>query len=59
MNIIKRFRVEQAKKNILVGNQFIVAADECGFADQSHFSRIFKEVTGMSPTKWLQNNKSI
>jgi AraC family transcriptional regulator len=26
----------------------------CGFADQSHFSRVFLKVTGMSPTEWLR-----
>ena len=26
----------------------------CGFADQSHFSRVFLKVTGLSPTEWLR-----
>jgi AraC-like DNA-binding protein len=26
----------------------------CGFADQSHFSRVFLKVIGMSPTEWLR-----
>ncbi|MBY0091109.1 AraC family transcriptional regulator [Priestia aryabhattai] len=30
-------------------------AYELGFTDQSHFSRYFKKITGMSPLKWKQN----
>jgi AraC-like DNA-binding protein len=26
----------------------------CGFADQSHFSRVFLKVVGISPTEWLK-----
>jgi AraC-like DNA-binding protein len=25
----------------------------CGFADQSHFSRAFLKVVGLTPTAWL------
>lgn len=27
-------------------------AGECGFADQSHFTRIFKRVAGVTPVRW-------
>jgi transcriptional regulator GlxA family with amidase domain len=29
-------------------------ASLCGFADQSHFSRVFLKVVGQSPTEWLR-----
>jgi len=31
-----------------------VIALECGFSDQSHFSRVFKQVMGVGPMKWLR-----
>jgi transcriptional regulator GlxA family with amidase domain len=30
-------------------------ASLCGFADQSHFSRAFLEVIGLTPTAWLHS----
>ena len=30
-------------------------AQLCGFADQSHFSRVFLKIVGISPTEWLSN----
>jgi AraC family transcriptional regulator len=29
----------------------------CGFADQSHFSRAFLKVVGLTPTAWLHNRR--
>ncbi len=34
-------------------------AYEHGYADQSHFTRVFKEFTNITPTMYLQNLKSI
>lgn len=30
-------------------------AQLCGFADQSHFSRVFLKIVGISPTEWLNS----
>jgi len=30
---------------------------DCGFADQSHFSRIFRRVTGEAPRQWRQKHR--
>jgi AraC-like DNA-binding protein len=30
-------------------------AFECGFADQSHFTRVFSRITGLSPGAWRRN----
>jgi AraC family transcriptional regulator len=46
-------RVEKAKG--LLTNSHRVLADialDCGFADQSHFSRTFQSTTRMSPGTW-------
>lgn len=43
-------------------NQFSKLSDiayEYEFADQSHFTRVFKEFTNLTPTAYLQNLKSI
>ena len=32
-------------------------ADQCGFFDQAHFSHVFKEAFGMSPTQWAKRAK--
>lgn len=33
-------------------------ADECGFADQSHFTRVFTKMAGVSPGHWRRQNKT-
>jgi AraC-like DNA-binding protein len=43
-------------------SQFSKASDiayDYGFADQSHFTRVFKEFTHLTPTAYLQNLRSI
>ncbi|MBN3743049.1 AraC family transcriptional regulator [Burkholderia seminalis] len=50
-------RVERAKtwlRNPQMPLSMISAA--CGFADQSHFSRTFTRLTGVSPRRWRMDN---
>ncbi len=42
-------RVALGKEIIANGGSIVGAAIECGFSDQSHFTRCFKRVTGYSP----------
>lgn len=50
---IKEQRVEQAKSYLVVSSQPLAdVADQCGFADQAHFTRVFKSVTGDAPHRW-------
>ena len=44
-------RVANAKQLISNGMTVLEAAYACGFADQSHFSRYFKKISGYSPGK--------
>ncbi|GGP21174.1 AraC family transcriptional regulator [Silvimonas iriomotensis] len=48
-----RHRVERAK-DLLIGTQATLAevAISCGFADQSHFTRVFRTFVGVSPAVW-------
>jgi AraC family transcriptional regulator len=37
------------------GESLSMVAVATGFADQSHFTRTFKRVTGATPHEWRQN----
>ncbi|MEN1727614.1 MAG: AraC family transcriptional regulator [Pseudomonadota bacterium] len=53
MQFVAAYRVEQAKKRLAKqGEPMIDIAMACGFSDQAHFSRQFKRLTGLSPSKY-------
>ncbi|WP_239687679.1 helix-turn-helix transcriptional regulator [Burkholderia cenocepacia] len=46
-------RVERAKEWMRDPNMPLsMIAVACGFADQSHFSRTFTRLTGVTPRRW-------
>lgn len=45
-------RVAHAKNLIRAGESFAEAAYASGFADQSHFTRIFRNFVGLTPASW-------
>ena len=47
-----RLRLAAASELLSSGVSVSTTAYECGFADQSHLSRKFKEVYGLSPAAW-------
>jgi AraC-like DNA-binding protein len=48
-----RKRIELAQRLLMVPTLPLLAvAVECGFANQSHFSRVFAAVTGIAPGQW-------
>jgi AraC family transcriptional regulator len=50
---VRRLRVEKARQAILLTDESLVEiALRTGFADQTHFSRTFKNLTGMSPNEF-------
>ena len=50
-------RINKAKQLLSEGALKINAvASKCGFSNQYHFSRIFKEKTGLTPTEYIKQN---
>jgi AraC family transcriptional regulator len=50
---LQRTRIEHAQLLLLAQDQTIAEiASSCGFVDQSHFTRIFKNIVGIAPGMW-------
>lgn len=50
-------RINKAKQLLSEGAMKInVIASNCGFSNQYHFCRIFKEKTGLTPTEYMKQN---
>ena len=49
---ISKRKIEKAKKLLMLGSKVDKISDSLGFYDISHFSRSFKKLTGMSPSKY-------
>lgn len=46
-------KIQQAKRRLLAGQPCADVAADCGFFDQSHFSRNFKKAMGISPSRYV------
>jgi AraC family transcriptional regulator len=54
---LQRYRIDKAKDQLL--NRALSIADiavSCGFADQSHLTRVFSRLVGDSPAAWRRRN---
>ena len=57
LGYIRRCRVERAQHMMLTSEQPLShIALSCGFADQSHYCRVFHAVVGLSPNAWRRQN---
>lgn len=56
---LMRFRVERAAEMMKdTARPMIDIALACGFADQPHFTRVFKQFQGLTPKQWRQSQLS-
>ncbi|MDD3182323.1 MAG: AraC family transcriptional regulator [Alphaproteobacteria bacterium] len=53
-NHLVSLRLEAARSHIMQGVSLVSAAIEAGFSDQSHLTRHFKRVYGLTPGAWQQ-----
>ncbi|TCM63787.1 AraC-like DNA-binding protein [Acinetobacter calcoaceticus] len=51
-------RIHQARELIKQGQSILIVAHHLGFCDQSHFHRVFKAHTGVTPKQYQQKFKS-
>ncbi len=50
---VNQRRIERAQEMMVMTDQPLCQiAEQCGFADQSHFTRVFRRVVGPSPALW-------
>jgi AraC-like DNA-binding protein len=51
--LVLEIRVRHASAMLVAGATIAEAAMQAGFADQSHFTRHFKRLTGMTPRQYV------
>ncbi|WEL57540.1 AraC family transcriptional regulator [Pseudomonas kermanshahensis] len=56
---LNRLRIERAMVMLKESDVALYRiADECGFSDQSHFSKAFKQTVGVTPAVWRLEHRS-
>lgn len=51
-------RFEASRRRIARGDPLVTTAIDCGYADQSHLNREWREMAGGSPLQWLTDDQS-
>ncbi len=54
--LVLRRRIERAMTLIRERTPLSQVALACGFSDQAHFSRLFRQAVGTSPSQWRRDN---
>jgi transcriptional regulator GlxA family with amidase domain len=56
---LMRHRIERARELLARTNESIAEiAISCGFADQSHLTRVFRALVGVSPAAWRRQRRA-
>lgn len=50
-------RLDRARQMLRDGRAIVEVALACGFSDQSHFGRAFKQAYGLTPKAWLRSGR--
>jgi AraC-like DNA-binding protein len=53
MKTLTTFRINAVKNLLAKGESIKFIADQTGFCDEFHLSKVFKQVTGSSPSVYL------
>jgi AraC family transcriptional regulator len=57
---IRQRRIERAQQLMLLSNQPLSQiALACGFADQAHYCRVFRDMVGLNPKTWRRRNMNL
>ena len=57
--MVRACRIRHAKKELACGASPAEIATAIGFADQSHFTRVFRSLTGTTPSAYQRNAKRV
>lgn len=52
---VNGYRIEEAKQQLAQGAKVEDVAADCGFNSANTFRRVFKKITGMTPSEWRAN----
>ena len=56
---LMEYRIAKSKELLLKDMPIAEIAVSCGFADQSHLTRVFSEMTGEPPGNWRRRSRGI
>lgn len=55
-DFVNKFRIEQARKQLLMDRTVTETAFDCGFSNLSHFNRTFRRFTGENPSTFRKRH---